>query len=502
MLIEMRIKALIFGGYFAALLHLSVQAQVSTFAMLSVRAGEKVPDLICELSHAKKPQLKTSEPDDPLVIPDMELVDTEKADIAVVDKLDNTRISSLPIGSLIGNYTGGRPLKVAVWGDSHMAAGFFTHELIKQLGLRHDQVRNTFIPANMNRSGVRLPVRKTCVSPQWRYESAHANMEAAQSPGPALVNLSSAEKNASLSWDLRNFNGTPELQTLQVLYQQSLVPIRIAISIDNQDEVEFILKGEPGSGVLELVGNTPISVLKIRLLEGTFRLHGLLLKWSEPSIKLQLDLFGYPGATVAGWRSAKLKYFQSWFSENPYDLVILAYGTNEGNVKPFDPVAYQSLLSESIQQMKSAFPKASCLLIAPGDRGVLLRKSTLQKFKTKKVAKLKPNAKDKSHKTPNNRKSLINAGDASKSKSVNLFQYTSIHEKIAAIQKEVGNQFHCSTWSMLEAMGGTGSSYAWAKEKPPLMAYDLIHFTPLGYERLAQKFANDFQWTPAIYPAE
>ena len=498
----MRIKALIFGGYFLVLLHFSVQAQVSTFASLSVRVGEKVPDLICDLSRAKKQQMKTPEPDDPLVIPDMELVATEKADIAVVDKLENARISSLPMGSLIGNYTGGRPLRVAVWGDSHMAAGFFTHELIKQLGLGLDQVQNTFIPANMNRSGVRLPVRKTCVSPQWRYESAHANMEAAQSPGPALVNLSSGDKNASLSWDLRNSNGIPELQTVQVLYQQNLAPVRIAISVDNQDEVEVILKGDFGSGVLELVGNAPISVLKIRLLEGTFRLHGLLLKWLEPSAKLQLDLFAYPGATVAGWRSAKLKYFQSWFPENPYDLVILAYGTNEGNVKPFDPALYQSLLSESIQQMKSAFPKASCLLIAPGDRGVLVRKSTMQKFKNKKVAKLKLDAKNKSHNMPKNSKSLIKTGDASNFKNIDLFLYTSIHEKIAAIQKEVGNQFQCSTWSMLEAMGGKGSSYAWAKEKPQLMANDLIHFTPLGYERLAQKFASDFQWTPAMFPAE
>lgn len=502
MLNEMKIKAFISGGYFLALLHFSVQAQVSTFASLSVHAGEKVPDLICEVSHAKKPQMKTSEPDDPLVIPDMELVATEKADISVVDKLDNARISSLLMGSLVENYTGGRPFRVAVWGDSHMAAGFFTRELIKQLGLRLDQVQNTFIPANMNRAGVRLPVRKTCVSPKWRYESAHANIEGAQSPGPALVNLSSADKNASLSWDLRNSNGIPELQTVQVLYQQNLAPVRIAISVDNQDEVEVILKGDLGSGVLELVGNAPISVLKIRLLEGTFRLHGLLLKWLEPSAKLQLDLFAYPGATVAGWRSAKIKYFQSWFPENPYDLVILAYGTNEGNVKPFDPATYQSLLSESIQQMKSAFPKASCLLISPGDRGVLLRKSTLQKFKNKKGAKLKPNAKNKTQNMPNISKSLTNAGDASKTKSVNLFLYTSIHEKIAAIQKEVGNQFQCNTWSMLEAMGGTGSSYAWAKEKPPLMANDLIHFTPLGYERLAQKFASDFQWTPAMFPAE
>jgi lysophospholipase L1-like esterase len=45
---------------------------------------------------------------------------------------------------------------------------------------------------------------------------------------------------------------------------------------------------------------------------------------------------------------------------------------------------------------------------------------------------------------------------------------------------------------MQEARGGAGSAYSWARKNPPLMAPDLIHFTPAGYRELADRFMADF----------
>jgi lysophospholipase L1-like esterase len=52
---------------------------------------------------------------------------------------------------------------------------------------------------------------------------------------------------------------------------------------------------------------------------------------------------------------------------------------------------------------------------------------------------------------------------------------------------------------MLDAMGGAGGAYRWAKQTPALMARDLIHFTVPGYQRLAQSFAQDMGWNPAVF---
>ena len=76
----------------------------------------------------------------------------------------------------------------------------------------------------------------------------------------------------------------------------------------------------------------------------------------------------------------------------------------------------------------------------------------------------------------------------------NLLQYTRIHEEIGQIQSAVAQQHGCSVWSMLQAMGGQGGAYRWARQTPPLMARDLIHFTVPGYQYLAQQFAQDMGW--------
>jgi lysophospholipase L1-like esterase len=45
-------------------------------------------------------------------------------------------------------------------------------------------------------------------------------------------------------------------------------------------------------------------------------------------------------------------------------------------------------------------------------------------------------------------------------------------------------------------MGGRASAYTWVRQRPQLMANDLIHFTVPGYQRLAQSFADDMGWKP------
>jgi lysophospholipase L1-like esterase len=153
-------------------------------------------------------------------------------------------------------------------------------------------------------------------------------------------------------------------------------------------------------------------------------------------------------------------------------LVVLAFGTNEGNVQPFSAQAYRQMLQTSVSQWRAVFPLTACLLIAPGDRGVLLRRS-------QKLGKPSPRNAER---TP-----------------PDLLRFTRVHQEIGRIQKQVARAHGCHVWSMFEAMGGAGSAYRWARHNPPLMARDLIHFTVPGYQRLAQLMAKDLGWGPALF---
>ena len=514
---------------------------IPTVTTLRVWARPAVSELQCaSVPRASAPAAATEQ--DPREIPQDDEVQAalKEAAAQVPSATAAAPLNSNVNPGVLGRAQAGEPYRVAIWGDSHLAAGFYTQELVKVLQLAPAQVRSGFIPASMNRAGVRLPLRKSCVSPGWRYESAHANAANAASaaaPAPGLVSLFSAQAGATLAWDLRSSAGQAEVRQLRVLYQQTASPVRLALSVDGGQEEELVLSGAPGPAALELAGDAPLSLVQLRLMSGELRLQGLSLPVPSQTV-LQLDVFGFPGATVAGWKQAPVDYLGAWFNQTPYNLVILEFGTNEGNAKPFDALAYQATLRESVQRLRTVFPKAACVLIAPGDRGMLVRRSEQWRRSSVnlpaapgKTAEYK--ARKKSHPksgTPSGAKQRAgsaqitaahhNQAKASKQTPVksmtsgpvteraatsevasaanrDLLQYTRIHEEIGRIQNDVAQQQGCTVWSMLQTMGGQGSAYRWARQSPPLMARDLIHFTVPGYQQLARQFADDLGWNAA-----
>ena len=166
---------------------------------------------------------------------------------------------------------------------------------------------------------------------------------------------------------------------------------------------------------------------------------------------------------------------------------MLEYGTNEGNAAPFDAAGYTKTLDQSLKNLRQVFPQSECLLIAPGDRGILVPRSR----KVKKPSKNKniQAQRDKSGHKVKPRDHVIYEYSA-----VDLLRFSANHEKISTIQKEVGARFACKVWSMQTAMGGQGSAYAWLLANPSLMSKDLTHFTIKGYQRLAQELATSLGW--------
>lgn len=368
----------------------------------------------------------------------------------------------------------GERLRVAVWGDSHMAAAFFTDELVRLAGLDPALARPSLLPATFGRAGVRLPLRRHCAEGEWRYESAHAAATAAASTGPAMTAMVASRPGAAITLDLRTVRGG-EAGPLRLLYEADGAPLRVALALDGGDATELDLQARPGPAVLEIASDAPVSQLRLRLVAGTLRLQGLALAPPSRAL-LQLDVFGYPGATAAGWTRLPADGLRPWLAPDAYDVVVMAYGTNEGNATPFDAAAYGQSVTAAVANLRAAFPAARCVLIGPGDRGVLMRRS--QKARGAAAAR--------------------RAGPAVTPAA--LLRYTRVHESIASMQQQAAQAAGCAFWSPLQAMGGPGSAYRWARQG--LMAPDLIHFTVAGYQQLARDFAAAAGWSPAtVLPA-
>lgn len=446
--------------------HASEPIVVSTSRLEVAATGGPVEDIVC-LRHSKRPAPRKTDAD-PLEMPSEEDLD---------ELLHSTgrKVQAEPKLPIL-RPTGER-MRVAVWGDSHMAAAFFTDELVRIAGLDAAVARPSILSANFGRPGVRLPVRTHCVTGGWRYENAYSTPAAATRPGPGLMSMVSSDAGSEVALDLRSLRGG-EAGPIRVLYEGAGIPLRLGVTVDGGVESEVQLSTSIGPAALEIVANAPMSQLRLRILEGTLRLQGLALG-TAPRALLQFDVFGYPGATVGGWARADIGYLGAWFRIDPYDLVVLAYGTNEGNAHPFEASAYRQTVTSAVANLRKAFPAASCLLIGPGDRGVLVRRSQ----KTRNV-KGKQKAKTSTSKAT-----------ASIPLAEDLLRYSRIHAEIALIQEDVSRAAGCSFWSPLDAMGGAGSAYRWRKSG--LMAPDLIHFTVKGYQQLAQSFATAAGWTPA-----
>lgn len=466
----------------------ALQAHSMAVVGVDVLAQAGVPDLVCHAKAPPSPAPATADvTDDPLVQPDPDDVEAVRREIAT-QAPTHPGVPPAHQADFFRQAMDGRSaLRMALWGDSHMAAAFFSQELMALSGLRADQMQSAVIPATMNRAGVRLPARKTCVSAGWTYDAAYRSKEAAESPGPAMVSLVAQEPGALLQWDVRNADGLAVNKRLQLLFHQTVQPIVVGLSVDQGPEMVLTLSAEAGPAALELRADKPLSSLALRLISGSLRVHGLGLD-TPPAVRLQLDVFAFPGATARSWQQANLAYLSQWFANNPYQLVALAFGTNEGNQKNFDGAAYEEGLVQAVKNLKAVFPQAQCLLLGPGDRGVLVRRSSLRP--TKKTPKTTAKKPQKSVPSANTKSRIPNTG---------LLQYSRIHQHIGDIQARVGQQWGCSSWSMLQAMGGQASSYLWAARNPALMARDLIHFTPVGYKNLADVFAKDFGWNETLF---
>lgn len=460
------------------------------------------PDLHCP-SAAPRPSRPATPPAEPQEPPDSAALEALMQSLAQPSAPEPAPAQDVP--PAWPTLPADRPLRMAVWGDSHLAAGFFTDAIVQQWGLAPEQVVNGFVPANINRPGVRLPLlRKSCLSPgHWRHESAHVGGQTAT--GPGLVSLSSTQPGAWLALDLRNPAGQPERRPLRLLYHQSDTALVLALSANGGEETLLTLPAGPaGPASVDIRSEQPLYQLRLRLVQGSLRWHGLAYGTPPAGTRLQLDVFGFPGATVQGWQQADLGYLGHWFGGNnptAYDLVMLEYGTNEGNVRPFNAGLYRSQLDQAVGKLRSLFPQARCVLIAPGDRGVLLRRPTRPARPAKAVAKAsKTGAKTGATTgTPKGKKTTPPPGNSNTTST--LLNFSRIHAEIGRIQHQVAPTHGCTVWSMQTAMGGLGSAYLWQRRNPAWMARDLIHFTPAGYQQLGERFFQDMGWAGLLRPA-
>ncbi len=200
---------------------------------------------------------------------------------------------------------------------------------------------------------------------------------------------------------------------------------------------------EPGYHRLELAeGPHQIEVQLVG--NGEVRLFGMTIEREQPGVVV--DTLGIGGTRAANM----LKWDESIWADNlarrDPDLVVMFYGTNEATDENQPIGAYERDLNAVLDRLLRYAPRASCLVMGPGD---FPRKG--------------PDG------TYTNRARV---------------------DKIIAVQRRVALERGCGFWDAKAFMGGDLSMTRWVAAEPKMARNDHIHFTKRGYVRLGMALVD------------
>ncbi|MFZ9405885.1 MAG: GDSL-type esterase/lipase family protein [Burkholderiaceae bacterium] len=350
--------------------------------------------------------------------------------------------------------------RVAMWGGSHMAAEFFTTELRQALQTRWGPGGVGHTHLLRGRPGIRLPMDAVLCRQGWKEDIAPRAPGAPDLDAGSGLYVLSGQSGATLEADWQSL--APEQQPVQI----SLHFLRheaggtFELWVDGQRLGRIDTQGPRRLVMVQVHAKNPISRVMIRAEDdGPVRLTGLYADARQGAV---LDNYGIAGASGAFWLHVPQDLLRQAQVLRPYDLIILAYGTNDVTGPQWDPASYRSKFEQTLQSVRAVHGDAACILITPGDRvtSQVVRKSVRTGNRTRTVRQV----------------------------VYDLRTFPERHAHAARIQAEVGVTQGCLTWDMSLAMRRKGGAWAMMKAKPALMASDLIHLTPAGYREMAHEF--------------
>ena len=332
----------------------------------------------------------------------------------------------------------GRPVRIAVFGDSFIEADILTSDLRQLLQEHYGGHGVGFVDITSLTYGF----RRTVIHRFDGWES-HASTDS--------VGFQSDLQGINSRYFLPQEGAYVELQGtgkyasrldtcgVATLYYRNLDPAaEVAVSINRRPSQTCSLPVSDQIQQLQLEGR--IGSVRWTVHSGDSTLfYGAAL---DDSGGISVDNFsvrGSSGLTLGAIPSANLRQFDRL---RPYDLLILQYGLNVATPKGRVYDSYKEGLMASVEHLKQNFPHAGILIVSVGDR----------EYKDEEDGRLRtmPGIK-------------------------NLVRY----------QQSVAAESHVAFWNLYEAMGGEGSIVRMATAKPPMANLDYTHINHKGGAHIA-----------------
>lgn len=370
--------------------------------------------------------------------PKLQFLDTCKTGLTCIeDYSDSTdRGMSLFYAALDRRGELGRPVRIAVFGDSFIEADIFTGDLRSMLQSEYGGCGVGFVAITSMTNGYRPTVRHSFSG--WSSHVATDTIYFDKSKQGIASGYFMPRAGAYVEMKGQSKYGL-HLDTCEVssLYFTSSGATDIVSSVNgaetephhfDSDETLYTAKIEGRIGKVRWTVQNADSTL----------FYGVAMDGRSGIAVDNFSLRGSSGLSLRGIPERALRQFNN---QRPYDLIILQYGLNVATERGKSYDGYKKGMLETLAHLKKCFPEAGFLLLSIGDRNYKTETGEL---------KTMPGVR-------------------------NLVRY----------QQAIAAESHVAFWNMFEAMGGDGSMAKLVHAKPSMANYDYTHINFRGGKHLA-----------------
>jgi hypothetical protein len=391
----------------------------------------------------------------------------------------------------------GRPAHILVVGDSHTAGDGITGALRDLLQARLGHGGRGLMPAGRPHAGVRTQGVNVAMSGGWQSRGLFGSGASDPFPPRGLTGYSlfSSTPGASLALEANR-----EFTAFGVCVASGPEGPRLAVTLGGERQaLDFTAEAEtPDCRRFTLA--TPASTARLDLLSGRAIITGW---WLERPSGIIVSNLGVPGSQLQFLGRADAATIAAQLKALPPDLIVLAFGTNEGFSPTVDAVRLEGQIRETVARLRDLAGPVPILMLGPPDAAS--RNRELASNAPGPAVDCNPSIRSSPDRLPVSGIDIPLWNDADGNlapdpvtlagpvpravrRGLPLFVPPGL-ALVSQVQRRVAADLGIAFWDWRARQGGACAAIRWMQDG--LMGPDFIHYSPAGGAEVARLLLAD-----------
>jgi lysophospholipase L1-like esterase len=351
-------------------------------------------------------------------------------------------------------------------GDSHTAADFFTGEVRRYVQARYGDGGPGYIDAGRPHPGIRSAALNVSATKGWNYAALQkgddprdfylSGFTAKAARGGESLNFSSERPVPFDLVELEVVTG-PHSGAVDVAIDGGK-PIRSTLAEARQDRMVYRFTPDGiAPNLLRRISITTSDGLPVAI---------SALSIFNKSYGVSYSNIGFPGATVDIVNKFDSKLLKDELKRIAPQIVVLAFGTNEGFNDHLDLAKYRDRYRTVIRKIRSSLPHVTLVMIGPPQA------ERVAKGCVKDVDSI------------GCKRDKLDFADGAEC----VWPVPPKLGRVRELQRNLAKEEGIPFWDWADIMPAKCGATAWYGASPPLVTRDHVHFTAAGYRMSARRF--------------